>query len=175
MDPMNPKQDPLLNLKDIHLPELSPWWDLAVGWWILLALLVVLCIWGVPKLKAYWHRQRSKRLLKADIHARLNTLCQIYQTNKDAKALLADINILLKQVVMTVFPERHAAHLTGTDWLAFLDSLWVDIPKHLFADKPIADVFCDGAYRPAVDVDEKDIQVLCDTVKAWLKVVSRHV
>ena len=33
-------------LRDIHVPQVSMWWPLAPGWWVVLALLIVTTVAG---------------------------------------------------------------------------------------------------------------------------------
>ncbi len=172
-------QQALAQLKDIHLPAPSPWWELAAGWWLLLALVLILLIWGLPRLRTFWIKRRNQRLLKQDMQAELQAICQAYQEHHDAHQTLADINILLKKVALTLFPKQQVASLTGKAWLDFLDQHWQEKfhekPDLSFTSKRIASLLTDGAYRADVMASDQDIQALCDVARAWLKAVQRHV
>ena len=170
---MNPQA--LAQLKDIHLPAPSPWWDLAIGWWLLLAVVFILLVWGLPKLRTFWIKQRNKCLLKQDMQAELHDICKAYQSHHDTHQALADTNILLKKVVLTLFPEQQATSLTGQAWLDFLDQHWQEKPALSFTSKRIASLLIDGAYRADIAASDEDVQALCDVVRAWLKAVQRHV
>lgn len=165
-------QQALAQLKDIHLPASNPWWDLAIGWWLLLALALVLLVWGLPKLRTFLMKLRNKRLLKQDMQAELQRICK---NHHDTQQTLADINILLKKVVFTLFPEQQVASLTGKVWLDFLDQHWQGKPSLSFTSKRISSLLTDGAYRADMAASDQDIQALCDVVRAWLKAVQRHV
>lgn len=110
-------QDPLAQLRDIHMPEAIGWWPLAPGWW-LLAVLILLLIAGV----IIWRIQRHRRLAYKrealaqwqDIHAR-------YLNDKDANALLAELSVLLKRTCITRYGREQTAGLAGEQWLNFLD------------------------------------------------------
>ena len=49
-------ENPLANLKDIHLPPAVSWWPPAPGWWILVVLFVLLTV-----LCAWWLYRRYER------------------------------------------------------------------------------------------------------------------
>lgn len=168
-------QDPLAQLHDIHLPTPSPWWDLAVGWWILLALCVLALFFVTPKLWQKWQVWRKQRALKQTIHAEYQRICDAYAADKHGKTLVSDINTLLRRVALSVFPEQPIAGLIGQDWLCFLDQAWQDKPSPSFIDQPFADVLLQSAYQADVCMDEPQAQALCDLVQAWLKAVVRYV
>ncbi|MCK5915700.1 MAG: DUF4381 domain-containing protein, partial [Deltaproteobacteria bacterium] len=50
-------QNPLANLKDIHLPPDPGWWPPAYGWWLIAILLLTITYFGLNR----W-RQRQARL-----------------------------------------------------------------------------------------------------------------
>src|SRR5690554_7283466 len=54
---MNP-QDPLAQLRDIHLPQTGGWWPPAPGWWILAVVVLV-----IAALVAWWLRRRRQQTL----------------------------------------------------------------------------------------------------------------
>ncbi|MDQ7005279.1 MAG: DUF4381 domain-containing protein [Ghiorsea sp.] len=169
------KQDPLAQLKDIHFPAPSPWWDWAVGWWLLLFLLVAALWFVAPKLWRAWQRWRKQRKLQQVMQSEIQRICDAYATHQQAQDLVADINTLLRRVVLTVFPEQQAASLIGKEWLKFLDQVWQDKPSPSFSSQPFADILLHAAYQPDVGMDEAQAQALCDLVKAWLKAVKHHV
>jgi len=165
----------LSQLKDIHLPAPSPWWDWAIGWWVLLLLAVVLLVWSIPKGLRYMQKQRQKKMLKQEMQQQWQAICEAYAQHKDSQALVSALNILLKQVALTLFPKHQAASLTGKAWLQFLDSQWQNKPAAAFASPKIQALLLDGMYRSHVDAEEEDIQALCDLVQGWLKDVAKHV
>lgn len=168
-------QDPLQQLKDIHLPAPSPWWDLAMGWWMLLVFLLVALLFIVPKLWRKWQAWRKKRALNLAIDVEYQRICDAYAAHHQAQTLVADINTLLRRVALTVFPEQATAGLIGKDWLKFLDSVWQDKPSPSFVEQPFADALLHAAYQAESHMNEQQAQALCDLVKAWLKEVIHHV
>ena len=61
---MNP-QDPLAQLRDIHLPEPVSWWPPAPGWWLLAVLvLIALVAISVFFYKRYQHNSFRRQALQ---------------------------------------------------------------------------------------------------------------
>ena len=65
----------LEQLRDVHLPEPVSWWPLAPGYWIVLALVVV-----VLGMLAYWLRHQPKRKTQHLKQAALREMAQLYST-----------------------------------------------------------------------------------------------
>jgi len=63
---VNP-QDPLAELRDIHLPAPVSWWPPAPGWWILsilvLATLVFCLIWLIKRYRSNHYRREALAIL----------------------------------------------------------------------------------------------------------------
>lgn len=97
--------EPLEQLKDIHLPEAIPQYPLAIGWWILATIVVLLCIWGVIAYKRYRAVRKHKKLaLKQLVHA---------SDNQEAIAIL-------KWAALQYFPRKEIANLFGDAFQQFL-------------------------------------------------------
>lgn len=110
---MNPNavQDPLAQLRDIHLPAPVSWWPLAPGWYMLIAL--VLIVLGF----LLWHsyKRRQQRLFQQTVLAELDSYLQ------QPSPAWEKINLLIKRVAFIHHPRQHIAGLTGEAWLAWLD------------------------------------------------------
>lgn len=92
-------------LHDIVLPAAPGIFPLAYGWWILIALVVVISAKGTQVAINRFKFFSVKRLaLKKLAHCKS---CD-------------DINQLLKQVAMHYFPASHVAPLEGKQWSNFL-------------------------------------------------------
>ena len=48
--------DPLQQLKPLHLPPDPSWWPPAIGWWVLLLVLVILAAWILYRLTKFFGR-----------------------------------------------------------------------------------------------------------------------
>lgn len=106
----------LPELKDIHLPGTPDIWPLALGWWLLLALVLGLAI-------GLYFVLRKKRCLKKHKQMLFNELSQVETKLQNAdKEAIAETNILLRRLALAYYPDEHVASLTGRDWLKFLDN-----------------------------------------------------
>ncbi|MBB4724093.1 DUF4381 domain-containing protein [Xanthomonas euvesicatoria] len=98
-----------LPLRDVHLPPSPSWWPLAPGWWLVIA--VVVLVMGSAWVWWWRQRQRQRRWLAAfDAElARATTPAQ----------RLAAVSVLLRRAARRVDPQ--ADRLQGEAWLQFLD------------------------------------------------------
>lgn len=111
-------QDPLAQLRDIHLPEMPGWWPPALGWWILAILLIAgLCfsIWFLLRR----HQQRAYRRQAA---AELEQIWADFVLHEDVNRYIQQLSQILRRTALTAYPREQVAGLTGTEWLHFLDA-----------------------------------------------------
>lgn len=110
--------DPLSQLRDIHLPDAVGWWPLAPGWWILAALFLaaifVLVLWIIRRHRA--NRYRVQALIE------MEKIWSEYQTQGDIARYLELMPQLLRRTAITAYPNlKKVSTLFGVDWLQFLD------------------------------------------------------
>ncbi len=106
-----------LNLRDIQLPEPISWWPIAHGWWLLLALTVIIIIALYASIKIYRARQ-----LKRDIGVELVKIKQQFLQSNNKTQLVKALSVLLRRASISYYPKTNIAGLTGEDWLQWLDS-----------------------------------------------------
>lgn len=112
-----PNQDPLTQLKDIHLPEAISWWPLAPGWYVLIALgLCLITIITYQLFKKYAHALAKKQALKLLAHYQKQ-----YQQEHNVPLSSAKVTELLRRVALVYFPREQVASLQGEAWLQFLN------------------------------------------------------
>ena len=156
MNPAMP-QDPLAQLKDIHLPDPVGQWPPALGWW-LLAVVVILLMVGI--IVWLWQRHR-KNAYRREALAYLDALQQ-RAAEHDPVTVATQLSSLLKRVAITLFGRHQTAGLNGSDWLRFLD------------EKGKTDAFSQGPgkilgsdiYKPNVQVD---LTSLFELSKQWIE------
>lgn len=152
---MNP-QDPLASLHPLREPALVGWWPPAPGWWILAGLvLLALLVLAWLLLRRYRANAYRRRAL-----ARLARLQAAYRENSDSRALMAEINALLKAVALRAYPRRDIAASSGESWLAFLESTTsrqLSFPTG----------FATAAYRS--DCPETDPEQALVAARAWIQ------
>ena len=152
-----PEQDPLTQLRDIHLPEAISAWPPAPGWWLLLILIVAL----LATLIIYWrnHIQRNRYRKYA-----LQQLATLEQQNP--VDYLQQLNRLLKQTAIAAIaakPSFDIAGLSGQQWLAFLDTS----DNSTDFSQGAAKALLDGPYAPTVT--DLNITELEKVAEQWIK------
>jgi len=155
---------PALPIADIHLPvSVSPW-PLAIGWWLLLTLIIALFIGSAYALKRYQKKWRYRR-------AALGLLKQQYQQWQEhgedlscASAMIA----IIKRTAITAYSEDSAA-LFGQAWVDFLNQ---QTTKTYFSDS-LAQWMSEQQYqaRNAQSASDKQIDIpqLYKASENWVK------
>ncbi|RTL12926.1 MAG: DUF4381 domain-containing protein [Neisseriaceae bacterium] len=151
----------LADLKDIHLPAPVSIFPLAPGWYIVLAVLLVIII-----LFILWQMRRASKQYKLKQVLALLAQIEAKAESSDAEQreeVLPEISILLKRVAREKFSELHPQNLFGEKWLQFLDR----------SGKTTE--FTSGAGRILLDVYKRQSlespQELLGVVKNWLRTV----
>ncbi|NEX16707.1 MAG: hypothetical protein C1943_08775 [Halochromatium sp.] len=123
---MNPDLQPLdlRPLRDIHDSLGNPWWPLAPGWWLILALIIGL-------MALVWSYRSGRRLVlpaipllhigdwRWDARRELQRLRHAGQ-DESLKVRLAELSELLKRIAMARHGRRTCADLHGQAWLDWL-------------------------------------------------------
>ncbi len=152
-----------MQLEDIHLPPQPGFWPPAPGWWIAAALLLLLlgatAVWLLR-----WRRRRREQ---QRIEAALRRLEQ--ELRDDPQQAIIDINIFLRKMALTHFPETDVASLTGDAWLAFLDRSGETTD---FSRGP-GKVLAEGPYRASLPPDF-DGTALMRAVERWTRKISQQ-
>lgn len=131
-------QDPLSQLRDIHLPEPGGFWPPAPGWW-LLALLILLLVLAV----GYWavRKARRNRWLKVAL-AEVDALA--LEGSRDTR-WFCRLNELLKRSARVRYPERAPDALSGEAWVGFLLET---SPRDRIASRPTVEEMVASTWRP---------------------------
>lgn len=148
------QQDPLSQLRDIHLPEPVSWWPPAPGWWLagfislaaLIALFYFLRRWRV--------KNRYRKVA-------LKILSQLDVQDNELTSLEA-ISELLRRVAIQTFGREKVAALAGEAWLAFLDKTG----RTTDFSKGPGRVLGSDLYRPSVEADVEQVQLIA---RKWIK------
>ncbi|WP_456374643.1 DUF4381 domain-containing protein [Thiolapillus sp.] len=151
--------DPLAQLKDIHLPPAIGWWPPAPGWWLLALLAVGSMIW----LGWYLRRRASRPNLSREAQAALHDIHAAWLEHGNDARLAGDLSALLRRMAISACPHTDVAGLTGEAWLRWLDA---GLEGEAF-EKGIGRVLLESAYRP--DVRLEDPEALLALVRRWLE------
>jgi len=157
--------DPLANLKDIHLPPEPSWWPPAPGWWLVAGLGLVLLIF----LGLYLQRRRKSQ---RPVRLALRELAEIKTTgleNAAAKRLfLEKLTILLRRFCLIWFPNEKIAELAGNRWLEFLATRAPDDDprqwREIFA--PLLAIYSSDRHLEEIEFDPATLK---ENTARWLK------
>ncbi|MFZ9038129.1 MAG: DUF4381 domain-containing protein [Gammaproteobacteria bacterium] len=151
-----------LELRDIHLPDVSLWWPPAPGWWLLVLLLVLLAL-ALPWLRRRYRHQPLSRLTLREFEL----ILEAHADGQSAQATVSQVARLLRRVLISYRGrERHAAS-TGEDWLAELERL---SPRHGFSDDQLR-LLTRDRYRAQLDGDVDGLLQACEK---WIRNLPRE-
>ena len=155
-------ENPLVNLKDIHLPPPVSFWPSAPGWWILTVLLISSLFIGCM----LFYRQHKKRKPKTEALRILKDLQILYQNSKDEVVSLRNLSNLLRRTALTFYDNDAVASLQGSSWLEFLDKTGKTKEFSQGAGKVLGNEVFQQKINP-------DMNTLFPLVKKWIS-SSRH-
>ena len=155
-------ENPLVNLKDIHLPPPVSLWPPAPGWWILALLLIsTLFIGGVWLYRKYKKRKPRTEALKI-----LKDLEILYRNSQDEVVSLRNLSNLIRRTALTFYDIDAVASLQGSSWLEFLDKTGKTKEFSQGAGKVLG-------YEVFQQKVNPDMNALFPLVKKWIS-SSRH-
>jgi hypothetical protein len=108
--------DPLDQLRDIHLPAEPSWWPPAPGWWFVAAVTLLALAWFIIWLRRFNQRRRPARAARQA----LREIEADYQQNGDAALATRRLSILLRRYLLARFDRPLVAGLSGEDWALFV-------------------------------------------------------
>lgn len=151
-----------LPLRGYHFPDPVSWWPPAPGWWIILGSAVLLLFAGAFFLRHYRRQQWRRDALSA-----LDVIGERYKRTGNTHDLAEQLSIFLRRVCLTRFPDDSGTHLTGEQWLGYLDAVSTTRrgDQALFLT-PLGRQLLETAYNPAADVDAS---VLLRACRTWVR------
>ena len=151
-------QDPLAQLRDIHLPQAITWWPPAPGWW----LIAVLCLLLVAAISGYFYRRYQRNSFRRQALQLLQGHFLDWQQSGDTSLYMQQVNTVLKRTALLRFPDSNVAALSGPQWMVFLDR---HSPQSSpgFSNGPLTQ----GPYAPPAA--EQDVEALQRLALAWLR------
>lgn len=156
---MNPEEIPL---RELQLPELTGWWPLAPGWWVLIAIAVLGLLWllyrAVRRFKANAPRRLALR--------QLDLIQGNFERGENAVLVGRSLSSLLRRAMLAYAPRSEVAGLSGEAWLRWLD---YGLPQNLFCDGPGRIVESLPYMNPESVDDDTDVGGLLDAVRQRLQ------
>ncbi|WP_372965653.1 DUF4381 domain-containing protein [Marinobacter sp.] len=149
-------QDPLAQLRDIHLPATGGWWPPAPGWWLLAVIILITC----AALAWFWRRHHTRNAWKRQARTELAILEQ-HACNEPA--WYSRLNSLLKRVARQTHPDQHPESMTGAQWVSFLLET---LPKDRIASRPTAEALAAAVWQPKPTLAPREALALA---RVWLE------
>lgn len=156
------QQDPLAQLRDIHLPDMPGFWPPAPGWWVLAALVLAAIVGGLWA----WRRQLRQQAYRRESGRALARAWAEFKADGERERYAQSLSQILRRTALTAYPQYGIATLTGQRWLEFLDATSPESIKGGFLS-PQGTVLADLAYRP-VD-PHLDLAPLHALGSAWVE------
>lgn len=166
-------QELLNQLADIRLPGEIGLWPPALGWWILLAILLV-ALYGV--LTAYLKR----RALQYSLNAALGELSSSFDNWRSAaresktNATLEYVNtsntILRRVALANATHKESIASLTGEAWIAFIRS---EGDSRMLSEE-IALALSQGRFQQSLNIDTEALHSFCASWITSMYITNKH-
>ncbi|MEO1081794.1 MAG: DUF4381 domain-containing protein [Pseudomonadota bacterium] len=154
---MNPQSIASM-LEPLRSPDAVSWWPPAPGWWVLVALLLLVLIVLARWLWRFYRRGAPLRSAKLELQ-------QIRSDSAEPGERIARLTALQRRIAIRMAGRRACAGLTGTSWIGFLNDL-------AGSDEPCFDeAAVDLPYRP--EVSAGDLDALVDSTQRWLVRLER--
>ncbi len=110
-------EDPLSNLKDIHLPPSISDWPPAPGWFFLAFLVgLTILLFSVWIWRIYINKKPKIEALKI-----LKYIKNQYYKNNDKLKTLRELSHLIRRISLTYYKKEIIVSIHGDEWLKFLD------------------------------------------------------
>ncbi|HKK55478.1 DUF4381 domain-containing protein [Marinobacter sp.] len=133
------EQDPLSQLRDIHIPPPEGFWPPAPGWWFVLLLVIGLAI----AITVWLRRRRQKNAWYRIARRRLDRLAE---GAAGTSRWFNELNSLLKQSALARYPDRQPQSLSGSGWVDFLLET---SPADPAASRPVVSAMVASCYQPS--------------------------
>lgn len=161
-----------LPLRDIHLPDAVSWWPLAVGWWMLLGMVIGL----IALTYIYKYLKKRKQFSRLALGEFENVTAR-FNSQGDTHKLLEDLSMLLRRVSISAFPDKYTAGMTGEAWLQFLDEVVSQSSSRqrpIQFSSPLGQSLITGPYQKQLSLGQQDIQQLLALCREWIQTVARQ-
>jgi hypothetical protein len=107
----------LSQLRDIHPPTTLSRWPLAPGWFAVAFLALSLALWVIYQYRLYRKKVQRRESILQHLHRLKYNLVE-----EQYPLVYQDLSTLLRRIALMTHERVEVAHLTGDDWLNFLDA-----------------------------------------------------
>lgn len=154
--------DPLAQLKDIEGLDLISWWPPAIGWWIVIAVILLLIFgFSIRTIRKHafqrsWRNSVLKQLTSMEYGLDEST----------GQKTATDLSELIRRIAINQYGRNQCAGLYGKQWLAWLKQ---HDPKY-FDWEQQGQLLLDAPYAPeGKQFSPAQVKVLIEATKEWVK------
>ena len=148
----------LSSLEPLYEPEAVQFSFQTPGWYILLALAIVVILVFLIK----WIRQYHRNMYRRDALKNLKTIESQFNSSNDTSNL-NDVFVLLKYVAIQKFGRKTVAQSYGENWLNFLEEKGKGTPFRKHAPAVSAILYDSG------EVSSAEAKQLVELTRKWIK------
>ena len=144
------KADPLAGLHGFYQPEPPHWLPQTLGWYVVLAALVLLAVWIGWRQYRRWRKNRYRR----------DALRELERID------IGELPELLKRVALAAWPRSSVASLAADSWLRFLESSGSPLGES--AEQALARLLFSMNYR-SVHLSADEERAARATAATWIE------
>lgn len=160
---MNPTEG--LALRDIHLPEAVSWWPPAIGWWILLVLILLLVVGLVLGIRKLLQPKMNK-----SARAEIDRLLNEYAQHCDEQKMLQQLSAAIRRIGISYLQREQHAGLVGESWYQHINEL---APDHAFTSDMVA-LLLDAPYQKAPEIESDQVQQIVAQARSWVRALPAN-
>lgn len=159
---MSQAPNPLDQLRDIHAPTALDNLQLAVGWWVVIGLLITLLIYLIYQ----WFKKRRSLARLKPANAELNSIALMKPNN----SAVAQLSALMKRICLIYFHQSQVAGLSGKSWINFLHQEF----GQEFFNQEQQQLFSQFAYQREQELDATVWQQLISASRHTIDTIIRQ-
>ena len=138
------------DLNDIHLPEQVSWWPMAIGWWFIVAISVLVIIATIYYCRYWLNTGRFKKTALQELEA-------IIDTAEDDHDYLRLCSSIIRRLSITLDKDNRAVNAHGRQWQQLLSTYMPESQATLLAV---------SRYQKKIALDRTQLAQAC---RQWIK------
>jgi hypothetical protein len=104
-------------LRDVHSPDPIGWWPLAVGWWILIGLLIAVLVGATWWLVKRARRERYRKTAVSELVKHFRNWQQSQHTDR----YLQNTSAVLRRIILHINDDPNLTTVSGNAWVNILE------------------------------------------------------
>ena len=150
-----------IELRDIHLPDVTLWWPPALGWWLLVVGIPLTLVALIYIRRWVKHQSAKKRSI-----IEFRQITRSFEAEQDPSLLIGQISTLLRRILITYQGRDQAAGITGDRWIEQLNEL---VAERCFSEEQES-LLRHGQFQRRIEFDSRGLIASCER---WIKSLPR--